>query len=136
MRDELRPFGALSSLFSPYIPLSPYRQFGEAPPDPKALDEPPLVVPFTPISEIEKAVARCLAGIDFEETAVSSDEPSTRAELLRRLGRNDDAREAYRRAIALTVSEPERRMLTRRLADLWPAGRTERTAAQRRRETG
>ncbi len=29
----------------------------------------PLVVPFTPVSEIEKAVARCLASIDFEAIA-------------------------------------------------------------------
>jgi RNA polymerase sigma factor (sigma-70 family) len=43
---------------------------------------------------------------------------STRAELLRRLGRDDDAREAYRRALSLTVSEPERRMLARRLEEL------------------
>jgi hypothetical protein len=41
----------------------------EAPPDPKAFAEPSLAVSFTPIREIEKAVARCLAGIDFEEIA-------------------------------------------------------------------
>jgi hypothetical protein len=50
-----------------------YRQFNESPPDPKELDveapDPALVVPFTPVSEIEKAVARCLAGIDFEAIA-------------------------------------------------------------------
>jgi RNA polymerase sigma-70 factor, ECF subfamily len=43
---------------------------------------------------------------------------STRAELLRRLGREDQARAAYRRALALTASEPERRLLSRRLAEL------------------
>jgi hypothetical protein len=50
-----------------------YRQFAESPPDPKELDmdapDSPLVVPFTPVSEIEKAVARCLASIDFEAIA-------------------------------------------------------------------
>jgi RNA polymerase sigma-70 factor, ECF subfamily len=40
---------------------------------------------------------------------------STRAELLRRLGRDEEARAAYRRALALVRSEPERRFLQRRL---------------------
>jgi RNA polymerase sigma-70 factor, ECF subfamily len=43
---------------------------------------------------------------------------STRAELLRRLGRLDDARLAYRRALDLTRAEPERHFLQRRLAEL------------------
>jgi RNA polymerase sigma-70 factor (ECF subfamily) len=43
---------------------------------------------------------------------------STRAELLRRLDRNDDAREAYRRALELVHSDAERRFLDRRLAEL------------------
>jgi RNA polymerase sigma-70 factor, ECF subfamily len=40
---------------------------------------------------------------------------STRGELLRRLGRDDEARAAYRRALDLATSTPERRFLTRRL---------------------
>jgi RNA polymerase sigma-70 factor (ECF subfamily) len=40
---------------------------------------------------------------------------STRGELLRRLGRGDDARVAYRRALQLVTSTPERRFLIRRL---------------------
>jgi RNA polymerase sigma-70 factor (ECF subfamily) len=43
---------------------------------------------------------------------------STRAELLRRLGRADDAREAYQHALALASSERERRFLERRIAEL------------------
>jgi RNA polymerase sigma-70 factor (ECF subfamily) len=43
---------------------------------------------------------------------------STRAELLRRLGRTDEAREAYRRARALTDDGAERRFLKRRLSEL------------------
>ena len=39
----------------------------------------------------------------------------TRADLLRRLGRRDDAVAAYRQALALTQNEAERRYLTRRL---------------------
>jgi hypothetical protein len=44
-------------------------QLATALPDPKAFDEPSLVVPFTLIREIEKAVARCLARIDFDMIA-------------------------------------------------------------------
>ena len=43
---------------------------------------------------------------------------STRAELLRRLGRVDEARDAYRRARELTDDGAERRFLERRLAEL------------------
>ena len=43
---------------------------------------------------------------------------STRAELLRRLGRTDDARDAYRRARELTDDGAERHFLERRLTEL------------------
>jgi len=43
---------------------------------------------------------------------------SARADLCRRLGRADDARASYRRALELTRQEPERRFLERRLASL------------------
>jgi RNA polymerase sigma-70 factor, ECF subfamily len=43
---------------------------------------------------------------------------STRAELLRRLGRTDEARDAYRRARQLTDDGAERRFLERRLTEL------------------
>ena len=43
---------------------------------------------------------------------------STRGELLRRLGRDDEARVAYRRALELATSVPERRFLARRLDQL------------------
>jgi RNA polymerase sigma-70 factor, ECF subfamily len=43
---------------------------------------------------------------------------STRAELLRRLDRADDARAAYERALELVHSDAERRFLERRLAEL------------------
>jgi RNA polymerase sigma-70 factor (ECF subfamily) len=43
---------------------------------------------------------------------------ATRGELLRRLGRSAEAREAYRRALALVHDEAERRLLERRLAEL------------------
>jgi len=43
---------------------------------------------------------------------------ATRADLLRRLGREDEARAAYRRALELAHAEPERRFLEGRLAQL------------------
>jgi RNA polymerase sigma-70 factor (ECF subfamily) len=43
---------------------------------------------------------------------------STRAELLRRLGRTDEARDAYRRARQLTDDGAERRFIERRLTEL------------------
>jgi len=43
---------------------------------------------------------------------------STRAELLRRLGRGEDARAAYERALGLARSQAERRFLERRIAEL------------------
>ncbi len=43
---------------------------------------------------------------------------STRAELLRRLGRVEEARTAFARALELADSEPERRFLTRRINEL------------------
>jgi RNA polymerase sigma-70 factor (ECF subfamily) len=43
---------------------------------------------------------------------------ATRADFLRRLGRGADARVAYEGALALARSEPERRFLRRRLAEL------------------
>jgi predicted RNA polymerase sigma factor len=49
------------------------------------------------------------------------DRPSTRGELLRRLGQTEEARDAYRCALALVHDDAERRLLERRLADLGTA---------------
>jgi RNA polymerase sigma-70 factor (ECF subfamily) len=46
---------------------------------------------------------------------------STRAEMLRRLGRTEEARDAYRRALTLVHDDAERRLLERRLAELGEA---------------
>jgi RNA polymerase sigma-70 factor, ECF subfamily len=43
---------------------------------------------------------------------------STRADLLRRLGRRDEARGEYERALELAHTEPERRFLQRRIAEV------------------
>jgi RNA polymerase sigma-70 factor (ECF subfamily) len=50
---------------------------------------------------------------------------ATRAELLRRLDRVEDARTAYERALELVHSDAERRFLQRRLAELQDLKTTE-----------
>jgi RNA polymerase sigma-70 factor, ECF subfamily len=80
----------------------------------------------SPVVELNRAVAIAQAGAPDAALEIVErlelDEyrylHSTRAELLRRLGRPREAQEAYRRALELTRSEPERRFLERRLAEL------------------
>jgi RNA polymerase sigma-70 factor, ECF subfamily len=80
----------------------------------------------SPVVELNRAVAVAEAGAPAEALAIvdglSLDEyqylHSTRAELLRRLGRPEEARAAYERALELARTEPERRFLRRRLAEL------------------
>ena len=80
----------------------------------------------SPVVELNRAVAvaqagspaRALAIVDGLELDSYQYLHSTRGELLRRLGRVEEARVAYRRALALAVSEPERRFLKRRIAEL------------------
>ena len=56
-----------------------------------------------------------LARGDLEEYHLTH---AARADLLRRLGRKSEARDAYGRALALTMEEPERRLIERRLQEL------------------
>jgi RNA polymerase sigma-70 factor, ECF subfamily len=80
----------------------------------------------SPVVELNHAVAIAEGG--HVETALGLVERleleqypylhSTRAELLRRLGRTDEARAAYERALDLMRSDPERRFLERKLAEL------------------
>jgi RNA polymerase sigma-70 factor (ECF subfamily) len=80
----------------------------------------------SPVVELNRAVAVAEAGSPAAALEIVDRLPldgyrylhSTRAELLRRLGRRDDARDAYRRALRLTTAEPERRFFERRLAAL------------------
>ena len=53
-------------------------------------------------------------GLDLEDYQYFH---STRAELLRRLGRADGARAAFERALVLANAEPERRFLQRRIEE-------------------
>ena len=84
----------------------------------------------TPIVELNRAVAVAMAdgpdaGLALVD-ALAADArlrsyhllPATRADLLRRLGRRDEAAVEYEHALALTSSETERRYLAQRLAEV------------------
>jgi len=83
-------------------------------------------ITHSPVVELNRAVAvaqagatelalEIVAGLDLDDYQYLH---STRGELLRRLGRTVEARAAYERALKLASSEPERRFLTRRIAEL------------------
>jgi RNA polymerase sigma-70 factor (ECF subfamily) len=79
----------------------------------------------SPVVELNRAVA--VAEVDGPEAALALVDGleldgyrylhSTRADFLRRLGRLDEARDAYERALELATAEPERRFLERRLRE-------------------
>jgi RNA polymerase sigma-70 factor (ECF subfamily) len=81
----------------------------------------------SPVVELNRAVAVAMAegperGLQFIEGIEGLDEyrhlHSARADLLRRLGRTDEAAEAYRRALELATQPAERAFLERRLAEV------------------
>jgi RNA polymerase sigma-70 factor (ECF subfamily) len=84
----------------------------------------------SPVVHLNRAVAIAMrdgpmAGLDAVDRVMASGElddyhlaHSARADLCRRLGRIEDARAAYQRAIELVKQEPERRFLVARLAEL------------------
>ena len=84
----------------------------------------------SPVIELNRAVAVAMrdgpaAGLAIVEALLDRGElreyrlaHAARADFYRRLGKNTDARAAYRRALALTRQEPERRFLERRIAEL------------------
>jgi RNA polymerase sigma-70 factor (ECF subfamily) len=84
----------------------------------------------SPVVELNRAVAVAMrdgpqAGLALVDRILARGELteyqfiySARADLCRRLGRTADAMAAYRRALDLTMQEPERRFLMRRLAEL------------------
>jgi RNA polymerase sigma-70 factor, ECF subfamily len=80
----------------------------------------------SPVVELNRAVAVAMAegpqaGLALLEGLAELDGyhllHAARADLLRRLGRREEAADAYRRALALAANEPERRFLGRRLAE-------------------
>jgi RNA polymerase sigma-70 factor, ECF subfamily len=99
----------------------------------------------SPVVELNRAVAIAQAGEPERalELVARIELPnyrylhSTKAELLRRLGRVEDARDAYARALELAGSDPERRFLRDRIATLPPGCRQDRSGTRvgaRRRE--
>ena len=80
----------------------------------------------SPVVELNRAVA--LAQVQGPQAALEIVDRlplqdyhylhATRGELLRRLGRTDQAREAYHRALTLVHDDAERRLLQRQLAEL------------------
>jgi len=81
----------------------------------------------SPVVRLNRAAALALAGdpgsaLELVEGLSELEDYShyhaTRADLLRRLGRSADAREAYERALALSANAAERRFLQRRLSGL------------------
>ena len=84
----------------------------------------------SPIIELNRSVAIAmrdgpLAGLQLIEDILARGDLadyhlvySARADLCRRLGRMEEARASYKRALALTRQQPERRFLEQRLADL------------------
>ncbi len=89
-----------------------------------------LRVDSSPVVELNRAVAIAMRdgpeqGLSLIDAILSRGEladyhlaHAARADLLRRLGRNSEARAAYTQALALATLEPERRFLQRRLAEL------------------
>jgi RNA polymerase sigma-70 factor (ECF subfamily) len=85
----------------------------------------------SPIVEMNRAVAIAEtegpeAALEVLDTLALDDYRyfhSTRADFLRRLGRNAEARVAYTRALALTQTDPERRFLDGRILELRPRTR-------------
>jgi RNA polymerase sigma-70 factor (ECF subfamily) len=89
----------------------------------------------SPVVRLNRAVAIALAGdvergLELIDGLGELDDyaylHAARADLLRRLGRSEDAAESYRRAVALTDNETERRFLERRLHQLSAAGADDR----------
>jgi RNA polymerase sigma-70 factor, ECF subfamily len=85
----------------------------------------------SPVVRLNRAVAVALAGdVEAGLAMIEGIEgldgygylPAARADLLRRLGRPDDAAVSYREALALTENVPERRFLERRLREVEAPG--------------
>jgi len=84
----------------------------------------------SPVIEVNRAVAVAMArsveeGLGLLDEIEKREEleefhllPAAQADLLRRLGRNEEAAETYRRALSLATNDIERRFLRRRLGEI------------------
>jgi len=107
-------------------------------PDPSATDWPRIAALYdllaraepSPVVDLNRAVAVAMrdgprAGLELIDAILGRGDladyhlaHAARADLCRRLGQTDDARDSYRRALDLTRQEPERRFLERRLREM------------------
>ncbi len=128
----------LSRRFGPYTLQAAIAAVHAEAPTAEATDWPQIVglydvlvrVAPSPVVELNRAAAVAMrdgpeAGLALVDAILARGElsgypwaHSARADFLRRLGRKAEAREAYARAFELTLQEPERRFLARRMAEL------------------
>ncbi len=128
----------LSRRFGPYTLQAAIAAVHSEACDAAATDWPQIVALYSvlaqaepsPVVELNRAVAVAMrdgpkAGLALIEALIARGDladyhlaHSARAELCRRLGRKDEARSAYQRALSLTQQEQERRFLENRLREL------------------
>lgn len=89
-----------------------------------------LALNLSPVVELNRAVAVAMrdgpeAGLSLIDAVFARGDlanyhlaHAARADLLRRLGRRDEARAAYGRSLELAQQEPERRFLMKRLSEV------------------
>jgi RNA polymerase sigma-70 factor (ECF subfamily) len=124
--------------FGPYTIQAAIAAVHAEAPEPSATDWPQIVGLYdvllrddpSPVVELNRAVAVAMrdgpaAGLDLVDEILRRGDlgkyhlaHATRGELARRVGRVDEARASFERALALTKQETERRFLQRRLARL------------------
>lgn len=128
----------LSRRFGPYTLQAAIAAVHAEAPTAAATDWPQIVALYSvlariepsPVIELNRAVAVAMcdgpeAGLALVDALLARGEladyhlaHSARADLCRRLGRVGEARASYEKALTLTVQEPERRFLERRLREL------------------
>jgi len=128
----------LSRRFGPYTLQAAIAAVHSEAADAASTDWPQIVALYSvlaraepsPVVELNRAVALAMrdgpkAGLALIEAILARGEladyhlaHSARADLCRRLGRKDEARSAYQRALSLTQQEQERRFLENRLREL------------------
>jgi RNA polymerase sigma-70 factor (ECF subfamily) len=127
-----------SRRFGPYTLQAAIAALHAEAPDPAATDWAQIVALYSllarvepsPVIELNRAVAVAmrdgpLAGLELIDAILARGDlvdyhltHSARADLCRRLGRMEEARSSYERALSLVRQEPERRFLEKRLLEL------------------
>ncbi|MCW1886535.1 RNA polymerase sigma factor [Luteolibacter flavescens] len=126
-----------SRRFGPYTLQGAIAAVHAEAPDAASTDWPQIVALYTllakaapsPVVELNRAVAVAMrdgpeAGLELIDALLSRGDltgyhlaHSARADLCRRLGRHEEARDSYRHALALAQQAPERRFLEKRLRE-------------------